>query len=50
MRWVDEERNEDLADSGLSRVIKTERLNLALVDVRKGDATTLNDFDTSKFL
>ena len=50
MRWVDEEGNEDLADSGLSRVFETERLNLVLVDIREGDAATLDGFDTSKFL
>ena len=34
----------------VSRIFETERLNLVLVDVREGDATTLNGFDTSKFL
>jgi len=50
VRWVDEECDEDLADSRLSRVFETERLNLVLVDVREGNATTLCSFDTSKFL
>ena len=31
MRWIDEEGDEDLADSGLSLVFETERLNLVLV-------------------
>jgi hypothetical protein len=47
---VDEEGDEDLADSRFRRVFKTERLNLVLVDVREGDATALTGFDASKFL
>ena len=50
MCWVDEKGNKDLADSGLSRVFETERLNLMLVNVREGDAATLSGFDASKFL
>ena len=50
MRWIDEEGDKDLADSGLGRVFETEGLDLVLVDVREGDATTLDRFDTSKFL
>ena len=50
MCWVDEEGDEDLADSGFSWVFKTERLNLVLVDVREGNAATLGSFDTSEFL
>ena len=50
MRWVDEEGDEDLADPGLSRVIETERLDLVLVDIREGDATTLDGFYAPKIL
>ena len=50
MRWVNEKCDEDLADSGSGRVLETERLYLALVDVGEGDTATLNGFDTSKFL
>ena len=50
MRWVNEECDEDLADSGSGRVFETERLYLVLVDVGEGDTTTLNGFDASKFL
>jgi len=47
---VDREGDEDLADSGFGRVFETERLDPILVDVGKGDATTLSGFNTSKFL
>ena len=50
MRWIDEEGDKDLADSRLGRVFETEGLDLVLVDVREGDATTLDRFDASKFL
>ena len=50
MCWVDEEGDKDLADSGLSRVFETERLNLMLVNVRECDAATLGSSDASKFL
>ena len=50
MRWIDEEGNEDLADSRHGQVFETEGLDLVFVDVREGDATTLDCFDTSKFL
>ena len=50
MRWVNEECNEDLADSGSGRVLETERLYLVLVDVGEGDTATSDGFDTSKFL
>jgi len=48
--WVDEEGDKDLADSGLSRVFEMERLYLVLVNVREGDAATLDSCDASKFL
>ena len=50
VRWVDEEGDEDLADSGLSRVFETEGLGLVLVDVWEGDTTTLDCLDASKLL
>ena len=50
MRWIDEEGNEDLADRRLGRAFETEGLDSVLVDVRESDATTLDCFDTSKFL
>ena len=50
MRWVNEECDEDLADSGSGRVFETERLDLVLVDVGEGDTSAFNGFDTSKFL
>jgi len=50
VRWINEEGDKDLADSGLGGVFETERLYLVLVDVGEGDTTTLNGFDTSKFL
>ena len=50
VRWIYEEGNEDLADSRLGRVFETEGLDLVFVDVREGDATALDCFDTSRFL
>ena len=50
VRWVDEEGDKDLADPGLGRVLEAERLDLVLIDVREGDTTALEGFDTSKFL
>ena len=50
MRWVNEECDEDLANSRSGRVFETERLYLVLVDVGEGDTATLNGFDTSKLL
>ena len=50
MCWIDQEGNEDLAYPGLGRVFETERLNLVLVNVREGDATTLNGLYASKIL
>ena len=47
---VDEEGDEDLADSWLSRIFETERLDLVLVDIREGDAAILSSFDTSELL
>ena len=50
MRWINKEGNEDLADRRLCRAFETEGLDSVLVDVREGEATTLDCFDTSKFL
>ena len=50
MCWVNEECDEDLADSGFGRVFEVERLNLVLVDVGEGDTATSDGFGTSKVL
>lgn len=50
VRWIHEEGDKDLADTGLGRVFETERLNLVLVDVGEGNTTTLDGFDASKLL
>ena len=47
---VNKEGNKDLANSRLRWVFETERLDLVLVYVWEGDATTLDGFNTSEFL